>query len=85
MEDVSMAEITIVKTEVINRFVVNISEYKLNEYAVLMIDCYFDDKYVLSVSYRLPNDVFEGWGEDDNYIDSYVEAHLKEIIESNTK
>ena len=83
MEDVSMAEITIVKTQIINRFEVNISDYKLNEYCIIMIDCYFDDKYVVGVSYRLPNDVFEAWGEDDDYITTYVEAHLKEIVEAN--
>ena len=83
MLKVDIDEITVIKTEVINRFEASVSQYVLNEYCIIMIDCYLDDKYVVGVSNRLPNDVFENWGENDEYINLYVAENLKEILEAN--
>jgi len=85
MLKIDIVPIVIEKTQTINRFETSIAEYVLNEYAVVMIDCYFDDTYIVGVNYRLPNDVFDNWGEDDEYINLYVAENLKQILEQNEK
>jgi len=83
MLKVNIDEIVIEKTQVINRFEATVTQYVLNEYCILIIECYLDDKYVVGVSYRLPDDVFEDWGENDEYINNYVAQNLKQIVEQN--
>jgi len=55
-------------------------QYDLNSHADMLIMCYNVEAFVESKVYRLPDDVFNSWGTDDDVIKTYITDNLSTIL-----
>lgn len=72
--------VTVTTSNSINKITINCMDYTLNSHAIITIECYNNDQFIQVKTYRLPDDVFNAWGTDDNVILTHVTTNLSTIL-----
>ena len=74
--------VTVTTSNSINKLTINCIDYTLNSHAILGIECYNDEQFVQVKTYRLPDDIFNSWGNDDNVIITHITSNISTILDN---
>ena len=72
--------VTVTTSNSINKITINCMDYTFNSHAIIVVECYNNNKFVQAKTYRLPDDIFNSWGLDDNVILTHVTTNLATIL-----
>lgn len=65
-----------VKTQKITSFTLKILELQLHKQATILVCLFYNNDYVDCKTLVMSGVDYEGWGQDDNYINQYVARSL---------